>query len=111
VERPAPTSGDLARVVAAPDPGAEEATMDSWIDRLAVSLGEDALTPGETARLLGLARDVAHGVERKITPLAAFLIGSSVGRSLARGTPRTDALDAAFRTVQALLPEPGPQSA
>ena len=48
--------------------------MDAWIDRLAKALDEDPLTDAETTRLLGSARDVAHRVERKITPLAAFLL-------------------------------------
>jgi hypothetical protein len=83
--------------------------MDSWIDRLAASLGEDPLSEAETARLLGVARDVAHRVERKITPLAAFLAGAAVGRSMSGGAPRADALDAAFETIQALLPDRSPE--
>ena len=60
--------------------------MDAWIDRLAAALGEDPLTEAETTRLLGSARDVAHRVERRITPLAAFLLGSATGRGLAEGS-------------------------
>lgn len=80
--------------------------MEGWIDELATALGERTLSHEETDRLLGVARDVAHRVERKITPLAAFLIGSAVGRRMASGTSREDALAAALRTVEALLPEP-----
>ena len=51
--------------------------MEDWIDRLAAALGEDPLSESETTRLLGVSREVAHRVERKITPLAAFLYKAS----------------------------------
>ena len=79
--------------------------MDAWIDRLAAALDEDPLTDAETTRLLGSARDVAHRVERRITPLATFLLGTATGRSMAGGTSRDDALTAAFETLEGLLPD------
>ena len=79
--------------------------MDAWIDRLAAALGEDPLTDTDTTRLLGSARDVAHRVERRITPLATFLLGTATGRSMAGGTSRDDALTAAFETLEGLLPD------
>jgi hypothetical protein len=79
--------------------------MDAWIDRLAAALGEDALTEAETTRLLGSARDVAHRVERRITPLAAFLLGSAAGRTMAGGASRDVALASALETLEGLLPE------
>jgi hypothetical protein len=79
--------------------------MDAWIDQLAESLGEDTLSPRETTELLQVARDVAHRVERRITPLATFLLGSAVGRSLAGGDGRSHALQAALETLGSLLPE------
>jgi hypothetical protein len=78
--------------------------MDTLIDRLAAALGEDPLTDAETTRLLGSARDVAHRVERRITPLATFLLGTATGRRMAGGTSRDDALAAAFETLEGLLP-------
>ena len=78
--------------------------MDAWIDRLAAALGEEPLTDAETDRLLGAARGVAHRVERKITPLAAFLLGSATGRSMAGGASRDDALAWALETLEGLLP-------
>jgi Domain of unknown function (DUF6457) len=79
--------------------------MESWIDQLAEALGEDTLSEHETARLLGIARDVAHRVERRITPLATFLLGEAVGRSSAGGATRADAIQAALETAESLLPE------
>jgi Domain of unknown function (DUF6457) len=79
--------------------------MQSWIDRLAVALGEEPLSREEVARLLGVSRDVAHRVERKITPLAAFLLGEAVGRRTAEGTARSDALRAVLEETAQLLPE------
>jgi hypothetical protein len=79
--------------------------MDAWIDRLAAALGEDPLTEAETTRLLGSARDVAHRVERRITPLAAFLLGSATGRGLAGGSSRDAALASALETLEGLLPD------
>jgi Domain of unknown function (DUF6457) len=78
--------------------------MDAWIDRLAQALGEEQLTQDQTTRLLRTSRDVAHRVERKLTPLAAFLIGSAVGGNVARGASRADALQATLETVAGLLP-------
>lgn len=79
--------------------------MESWLDRLAVALDEEPLTAGEVTTLLDLARDVAHGVERKVTPLSTFLLGTAVGRRLAEGTVREDALGAKADSLRAVLPE------
>jgi hypothetical protein len=78
--------------------------MDDWIDRLAGALGEDPLTEEETGRLLRAARDVAHRVERKTTPLAAFLLGSAAGRGVAGGASRDQALSAVLETLASMLP-------
>ena len=86
--------------------------MDAWIDRLAVALGEDPLTDEETDRLLRSSREVAHRVERKTTPLAAFLLGSASGRAGAGGASRAQALAGVLETLESLLPPdtdaPGP---
>jgi hypothetical protein len=78
--------------------------MDAWIDRLAAALEEEPLTDAETTRLLGSARDVAHRVERKITPLAAFLLGSATRARTAGGASRGEALASALATMEGLLP-------
>ncbi len=80
--------------------------MEGWIDQLAEALGEEALTRDEANDLLGVARDVAHRAERKITPLAAFLLGSSVGRAASEGATRAEALRRVLETTRALLPPP-----
>lgn len=78
--------------------------MDEWIDRLAAALGEDPMDPSEMGAMLKLARDVAHGVERKLAPLSTFVVGIHVGRSVAGGLPREKALDQAVEAARALIP-------
>jgi hypothetical protein len=81
--------------------------MTEWIDELADALGQERLPEPDVRRLLGAARDVAHRVERRVTPLAAFLLGSAVGAGLERGERRDEALDGALRTLEGALPPPG----
>ena len=75
----------------------------AWIDRLAEALGEEPLSSQETETLLEVARDVAHRVERKITPLSTFLLGLAIGRATG-GASRADAMQAALDDVRATLP-------
>jgi hypothetical protein len=79
--------------------------MEEWMDRFARGLGEQAMSPREIGKLLKLAREVAHGVERKAAPLAAFLAGVHVGRTTGGGGSREEALEEALRTSAELLPE------
>jgi len=55
-----------------------------WLDRLADALGVARLSPAEVDQLLDLAREVAHGTERRNAPLATFLAGQAIagGHSL-----------------------------
>jgi hypothetical protein len=76
--------------------------MEDWIDELASTLGVSPLTPAERNALLGAARDVAHRVERKITPLSTFLLGEAVGRAAAAG--RDEALRGALERLASLIP-------
>lgn len=80
--------------------------MGGWIDELAAALGEGPLDPAETAQLLEVARDVAHRVERRVTPLSTFLLGTAVGRGLAAGEARGEALERAVAVLRSLLPAP-----
>lgn len=82
--------------------------MEQWIDRLARALELEPLSREEVGRLLGIARDVAHRVERKVTPVATFLAGAAVGRAVADGSSRADAMVAALAALQRALPPPSP---
>jgi Domain of unknown function (DUF6457) len=84
--------------------------MDNWIDELARALGEEPLTTTETTRLLDAARDVAHRVERKMTPLSTFVIGCAVGREIAGGADRAETLIATLRQLESVLPPGAPES-
>jgi uncharacterized protein DUF6457 len=75
-----------------------------WIDRLAEALGEEAPDGGQTTALLSAARDVAHRVERKATPLAAYVLGAAAGRRIAAGASSADALDAVLGVLGGMLP-------
>jgi hypothetical protein len=78
--------------------------MDSWIDDFARTLGEEPLTEAETTQLLDAARDVAHRVERKMTPLSAFVMGCAVGREIAAGADRSETFGATLGRLEAALP-------
>ena len=81
-----------------------------WIDEAAAALAQEALTPEESAVLLTTARAVAHRVERRVTPLSAFLLGCAVGTGLAAdgGATRPELLLEAISKLEALLPAEGP---
>jgi uncharacterized protein DUF6457 len=83
--------------------------MSTWIDGLAAELGLEPLGREETGLLLDAARDVAHGVERRITPLSTFLLGMAVADRLAAGDQRDEALSGSVATMRAFIP-PAPQS-
>lgn len=61
------------------------------------------LSDEEAARVLDLARVVAHGSERRYAPLAAYLAGKFVTERSAAGVPPADALEDALATAEALL--------
>lgn len=77
--------------------------MSDWLRRYAVALGEEPLTSQEVAAILELARDVAHGTERKLAPLSTFLAGihaaGHLGEDGARFAALTDAIEIARRLV------------
>jgi hypothetical protein len=82
----------------------DAAAAEEWLGRLAADLGEQPLTSREVGHVLKLAREVAHGVERKLAPLAAYLAGVHVGRRGAQGVSPDDALSDAVRAAAAILP-------
>jgi hypothetical protein len=75
-----------------------------WLDELAGALDVEAPTPGETAHVLDLSREVAHRVERRVTPVSTFLLGLAVQRRLAEGLGREAALAAAINDARSVLP-------
>jgi Domain of unknown function (DUF6457) len=79
--------------------------MEAWLDRLATTLGEEPPSAAETSEILTVARDVAHRVERKITPVSTYLVGIAVGRRLAGGSDGPEALRAAIGALRSVLPE------
>lgn len=78
--------------------------MEEWIDSFARALGEEPVDPKEMGALLKLARDVAHGVDRKLAPVSTFVVGMHVGRRAAEGLPRMQALTEAIGAARALIP-------
>jgi hypothetical protein len=78
--------------------------VEDWLNELAGTMRAEALGAEEVEALLEIARDVAHRVERKATPLATFLLGVGVQRRIAEGASRADALAAATADLRALLP-------
>ena len=82
--------------------------MESWIDQLASALGEEPASAAETSEILTVARDVAHRVERKITPVSTYLLGIAVGRAMTAGATRRDALEEQASALRSILPEAPP---
>jgi hypothetical protein len=83
---------------------ADATGTEEWIHRLAGDLGEPPLSSREIGQVLKLAREVAHGVERKLAPLAAYVAGVHVGRRAAQGASPGEALSEAVRAAAAILP-------
>lgn len=75
--------------------------LDDWLTEVIEALGLD---PAGFDRdlLLDLTRDVAHGVARPAAPLTAYLAGLAAGRD----GGGAEQLQAAVRTIEALLPAP-----
>ena len=80
-----------------------------WIDRLAEGIGVEPLTSQEVTRLLAASREVAHRVERKVTPLASFLVGMGVSKRIADGDSREVAFDDTLDALLRRLPDAPPE--
>jgi hypothetical protein len=78
-------------------------SMDDWLAALAITLGVDPLDEEQVAELLDVARDVAHGVERKATPMATFLLGAAVQRRIGHGATASDAFGDAVSELRTRL--------
>ena len=64
----------------------------SFPDHYADALGGPRLSDGQVDALLDLARNVAHGTERRFAPLSTYLAGRYVAERVAAGVPEADAL-------------------
>jgi hypothetical protein len=80
--------------------------MHAWLGTLATTLGVDPLGDAQVSELLGVARDVAHGVERRATPLATFLLGAAMQRGIGHGVAGPDAFETAIAELRGALPPP-----
>jgi hypothetical protein len=75
-----------------------------WVNGLATELRLGVLSKHEADHVLSAAREVAHRVERKATPLAMYVVGLAVGRQLGdRG--RDEAIEDVIHTLLMRLPE------
>ncbi len=76
-----------------------------WVDGLAGELKLETLSKHENDHLLSAAREVAHRVERKATPLAMYVVGLAVGAQMAH-RKRDDAIEDAIHALLLRLPPP-----
>lgn len=76
--------------------------MDDWPERYRAAL-ELELSDAEVDVILDLARDVAHGTERRFAPLSAYLAGKYVTRRVAEGATAETAVHEAQEVVSRLL--------
>ena len=82
-----------------------------WSEQVESVTGIEAWNRVETDLVLDLAREVAHGTERRFAPLTAYALGVAVGRQLGEeageAAPREDALRAlVVALVDAIEPSP-----
>ena len=83
-----------------------------WSEQVESITGIEAWDGVETDLVLDMARDVAHGVERRFAPLTAYAIGVAVGRQLgdaaATAEERHDALRRmVMQLVESVTPDEG----
>jgi hypothetical protein len=74
--------------------------MEDWLNTAAGDLGVDPIDDDTQERLLGVARDVAHGVERKLTPIATYMLGEAVQRRVSGGETRASAFASALADME-----------
>ena len=83
-----------------------------WSEQVEAVTGIEAWDPVETDLVLDMAREVAHGTERRFAPLTAYAIGVAVGRQLGdaagTGQERQDALRRmVMQLVESIPPDEG----
>lgn len=97
------------------DAGVEPSGTDGWLLAFAAALAglapsavpDTGLSRGETGMILHLARDVAHGAERRFAPLAAYLTGRFVTGRVQQGATVEEALAEARSAAARLLEQRG----
>jgi Domain of unknown function (DUF6457) len=93
---------------------AEAAHDHGWCERFGASLmaasGQAAspITPRLQARLLTIARDIAHGTERRNAPVCAFIAGRYVEARHAQGVDADAALSEVAEAAARLLRDATP---
>ena len=78
--------------------------MSEWTAHLAATLNVTPPTSAGEEALLHVSRDVAHRVERKDTPVSAYLMGVAAGLRIAGGADPGAALDEVVTLVTGALP-------
>ncbi|MFN2568628.1 MAG: DUF6457 domain-containing protein [Candidatus Dormibacteria bacterium] len=89
---------------------------ESWPQRYAAALqaragvhfAEAAVSPAVMVRLLDLARNVAHGTERRNAPLATYLAGQYVALRMAQGCDPSLAVAEAVGVAEGVSSAPPP---
>src|SRR5262249_37965238 len=84
----------------------EEAPMEEWLDGFARALGERSPGREEVGAVLALAREVAHGVERRLAPRPSFIAGLHVQRRVAEGAAVSEARAESRAAASEVAPEP-----
>lgn len=74
-----------------------------WSEQVESVTGIEAWDPVETDLLLDLAREVAHGTERRFAPLTAYALGVAVGQQLGEAAGEASAREDALRALVVAL--------
>ena len=83
-----------------------------WSEQVEAVTGIEAWDRVETDLVLDMAREVAHGTERRFAPLTAYAIGVAVGRQLGEDAASAESREDALRRlvmglVEAITPNEG----
>jgi uncharacterized protein DUF6457 len=77
--------------------------MNDWMENFAAALDVPPLSQQEVGAVLKLARDVAHGVERKFAPLCTYLLGVAVGAGTAPDASREESFHRAIEGARSTV--------
>ncbi|CAN5260946.1 hypothetical protein BH20ACT24_BH20ACT24_06290 [soil metagenome] len=78
--------------------------MGDWLSDLADVLEQAEVSRAEERAVLRFARDVAHGIERRLAPLSAYAVGVYVGRRTTQGAAAGEALHEAIAAAATIIP-------